>query len=991
MPRREILTPFQRVQLLAFPDDEGELIRRYTLTKADLAFVRQHRGDHNRLGIAVQMCSLRFPGRVLGENERPHDRLLNLVATQLGISIVAWDLYAQRDETRREHLLELLSRLGLEQFGTKHYRAISAWLESTALQTTQGIVLAQTVIDELRRRLVVLPSLTVIERLCAEVATRAERKIFALLNADLTARQRTELDRLLELRESSPYSILAWLRLPPGAPTAKAILAHIERLRAIRNLDLSAEISRKVHQNRLLQLAREGGQTAVYQLKEYEPDRRHATLVALMIETAATLTDEALDLHDRLIGSFFTKSKNKYERTFAEQGQAINDKVRLYAKVGGALVAAREQGRDPFVAIEAVISWEQFSASVHEAEQLARDEDFDPFSLLTEHYPQLRRYGPTLLETFEFHPAPVARELIEAVDLLRQMHREGSRKVPSNAPTGFIRKRWKSFVFTAEGIDRRFYELCVMAELKNAMRSGDVSVSGSRQFRAFEEYLMPHAEFNERFKDGSLHFTVSTSAADYLDSRLSLLRQSLDQTNSLAAQGQLPDAELSDSGLKINPLDSNVPKEADALSEDLYGLLPHLKITDLLLEVNRWTDLTRYFVHLKTGEPAKEPALLLTAILADATNMGLTKMAESCPGMSLSKLSWLVAWHIRDEPYSKALAEIVNYQHRVLFATHWGQGKTSSSDGQRYRAGSRGEAAGQVNLKYGNDPGVTFYTHVSDQYAPFHTKVINAAVRDATHVLDGLLYHESDLRIEEHYTDTAGFTDHVFALCHLLGFHFAPRIRDLEDKRLYMPGKLDQWPSLNPLIGGSINTKLIERQLGEILRLAASIQQGTVTASLILRKLGSYPRQNSLALALREIGRIERTLFTLAWIEDPSLRRRVTAGLNKGEARNSLARAVFFNRLGEIRDRSFENQRYRASGLNLVVAAITLWNTVYLERAAEELVRSRTVDRALFKHVSPLGWEHISLTGDYIWHTNKRVAKGGFRPLRTAKTIFTAP
>ena len=96
-----------------------------------------------------------------------------------------------------------------------------------------------------------------------------------------------------------------------------------------------------------------------------------------------------------------------------------------------------------------------------------------------------------------------------------------------------------------------------------------------------------------------------------------------------------------------------------------------------------------------------------------------------------------------------------------------------------------------------------------------------------------------------------------------------------------------------------------------------SIQQGTVTASLILRKLGSYPRQNSLALALREICRMERTLFTLAWIEDPSLRRRVTAGLNKGEARNSLARAVFFNRLGEIRDRSFENQRYRASGLNL--------------------------------------------------------------------------
>ena len=102
------------------------------------------------------------------------------------------------------------------------------------------------------------------------------------------------------------------------------------------------------------------------------------------------------------------------------------------------------------------------------------------------------------------------------------------------------------------------------------------------------------------------------------------------------------------------------------------------------------------------------------------------------------------------------------------------------------------------------------------------------------------------------------------------------------------------------------------------------LYRGTVTASLILRKLGSYPRQNSLALALRELGRMERTLYTLAWLEDPTLRRRVTASLNKGEARNSLARAIFFNRLGEIRDRSFENQRHRASGLNLVTAAITL-------------------------------------------------------------------
>jgi TnpA family transposase len=166
------------------------------------------------------------------------------------------------------------------------------------------------------------------------------------------------------------------------------------------------------------------------------------------------------------------------------------------------------------------------------------------------------------------------------------------------------------------------------------------------------------------------------------------------------------------------------------------------------------------------------------------------------------------------------------------------------------------------------------------------------------------------------------------------------------------------------------------------LRLATSIKHGTVTASLILRKLSAYPRQNGLALALREIGRIERTIFTLKWLQEPALRRRVSAGLNKGEARNALARAIFFHRLGEIRDRSFENQRNRASSLNLVTAAIVLWNTVYLERAIAALSRDRPIDDALLASVGPLGWNHINLTGDYRWQGDKRVANGQFRPLR---------
>ena len=203
-------------------------------------------------------------------------------------------------------------------------------------------------------------------------------------------------------------------------------------------------------------------------------------------------------------------------------------------------------------------------------------------------------------------------------------------------------------------------------------------------------------------------------------------------------------------------------------------------------------------------------------------------------------------------------------------------------------------------------------------------------------------------------------------MTHLLGFRFAPRIRDLGDKRLYTIEKPACYPELTPLIGGAIKIRQIASHWDDILRLASSIRVGTVSASLILGKLTTYPRQNGLAWALRELGRIEKTLFTLEWLQDPELRRRVNVELNKGEARNALAKAVFFNRLGEVRDRSYEDQRYRANGLNLVVAAITLWNTAYLERAVEELRRQglEVADDAL-EHLSPLGWEHIALTGEY--------------------------
>jgi hypothetical protein len=386
---------------------------------------------------------------------------------------------------------------------------------------------------------------------------------------------------------------------------------HIERLQAIRGLGLPPDIGHSVRQNRPLRLAREGGQTAVYHLEEYETDRRHATLVAILLDIAATLTDEILNLHDRLIGSFFTKARHKYEKRFAAEGKAVNDKVRLYAKVGAALISAKEAGADPFQAIEAIVPWETFMASVHEAEQLARDAEFDSTALLVDHYTQLRRYSPTFLDTFDFRAASARQDLMDAIDALREMNHNDVRKVPADAPTAFVKSRWGRFVFKDGGIDRRFYELAAMSELKNALRSGDVSVAGSRQFKDFDEYLMPRATFDDEHQGKRLGLAVNTSAVAYLDERFARLREALDETARLAATGELPDVELNDKGLRISPLDDATPAAADVLTQQAYDLMPRVKITDLLLEVDRWTDFTRHFTHLKSDSEPPDRTLLL--------------------------------------------------------------------------------------------------------------------------------------------------------------------------------------------------------------------------------------------------------------------------------------------------------------------------------------------------------------------------------------------
>ena len=987
MPRRELLTEPQRLAFTLPATDEREMVRHYTLSGEDRTLIDRRRGNPNRLGFALMLGYLRFPGRPLQQGEQPPTAMLAFVADQLGLDPASFGDCAERDQTRRAHLAEIQSTLGYRLFDRTMYRDIAGWLLPTALATERGVTLTSVALEELRARRIIIPMLPVIERLCGEVRYRAQRQLWRALTAGLSDTQCGALDNLLAIRPGGGQSTLAWLRQTAYGATPGNFPKLIDRLRIVREVGIDSERASRIHQNHWLKLAREGGQSTVQHLAELEPLRRRATLTALVLELTATLTDEALHMFEHLIGSMFSKSKRRHADQFHDSGKAINEKVRLYARIGQALIEARATGGDAFAAIDAVLPWSRFESTVAEAQELAQPEEFDFLGLLDDRYGSVRKFAPLLLAEFEFRAAPAAAELLRGVEVLRELNASGKRLLPQDAPTAFVKPRWKTHVFEADGtVNRHFYELCVLSELRDKLRSGDVWVQGSREYRDFETYLIPTEAF-ETLQKGPLPLEIETDLAAYLGDRSQTLQVKMNEVAEKARRNALPDVTIEAGNLRITPLKKNTPASAVEFAEQAYRLMPHVKITELLAEVDGWTKLADRFVHLRTLAPPIHRQALLTAVLADGINLGLTRMAEACRTTSWRQLTWTADWHIRDECYAQALATLIDAQHSQPLAAHWGSGNTSSSDAQFFRAGGRGEVRGYANLHYGQEPGVKFYTHLSDQFGPFHTKVLAATDHEAPHVLDGLLYHESSLVIDEHYTDTGGFSDHIFAVCHLFGLRYAPRIRDLKDKRLYTIPGVAVPPELTPLVAGPVNLKAISDHWQDILRFATSIRTGVATASVILRKLAAYPRQNGLSHALRELGKLERTLFTLDWMQDPDLRRRSHVGLNKGEQQNALRRAVFFNRLGEIRDRSYENQRYRASGLNLVVAAIILWNTIYLQRAVDHLrgmgIKPMPEDLV---HLSPLGWEHINLTGDYHWEADQTIGPDRFRPLRIRST-----
>ena len=217
---------------------------------------------------------------------------------------------------------------------------------------------------------------------------------------------------------------------------------------------------------------------------------------------------------------------------------------------------------------------------------------FDYLGLPSNNYSQLRRYTPAFLDAFEFRAAPAAQKILDGVEMLKRLSASKARSVPDDAPTDLSAVAGRLTCLPEADLDRRYYELCTLTELRNALRSGDIW-RWQPAIQRFEDYLLPTAVFEALLRSDSLPLVIAGNFDRYWTERETLLRRELQKVDGLARH-ELPDADFVDGVLKVTPLTGAVPEEAEALMRQAYALLPHVKVTDLLLEVDvdRWTSFT---------------------------------------------------------------------------------------------------------------------------------------------------------------------------------------------------------------------------------------------------------------------------------------------------------------------------------------------------------------------------------------------------------------
>jgi TnpA family transposase len=945
---------------------DEEMARDWTLSESDLKQISTVNNLY-RLYFAIQLCSIRLQGGFLASPSELSPRLINYLSSQLDLPLTFFVNEPTRRATRSKQHGQILTYLGFKKYDRETNIILKNWIVEKAEQGLLPKDILKQSEEFLVWQKVVLPSRKMLERQVGSLCAKVHSKIFETIYERIPLSLKRSLNEIL-VSEDNQVSFFSLLKESPPAAKISSLKTYLERYKKLEEITLEHFDSSSFNSTFTDYLFGLAKYYNAADLKRFNKQKRLSLLICFLLEARKQLLDNIIKMHDQFMIDLSRRTRNRYEKKHKQLRRKNKQAVDVLLKTSGILLnwqAGFPLHREDVFEIVDEDKLRDSVADLYEFKYLSERGYAD---LLISHYPSLRKYFSDFIR-LPFEAEAGSEELIKAIEIIRRLDSRKSSGLPADAPVSFVPKELEPALKTKTGkLNRNAWEMGLALAIKENMRSGNLFIPKSKQYISFWKMLLekrfwekdkeqvydrlkqPLPEESSEFIRANFHHAIKESESKFSDDNFAHIKE---------GKLKLSQDKKSDAAIQTKKLQAIISSG-----------LPLIRIENLLMEVDTEIGFTRHFTPLQKyqNRPENFYKTLISSILSQATNLGIVAMSASVEDVSIDMLRYVLNGYIREETLTNANAEIVNHHHRLPISQFHGTGEMSSSDGQRFRLRADSLLASYYPRYYGYyDKAIGIYTHVSDQYSVFNTKVISCSPREALYVLDGLLENNTILQPKAHTTDTHGYTEIIFALCNLLGFYFMPRIRDLKKQQLYKPDKNIAADIFSPLLKKSVNLNLIAEQWDAMIRVTISLKNKTVPAHLIVERLTNSSPSDRLSRALTDFGRLIKTQYILRYISDPELRRTVRIQLNKGEYRHKLPRWIFFANQGIFNTSDFEEIMNKASCLSLVSNCILYWNTKKIGKIIDQLTKQgEEIDEEILARISLLPYKHVLPQGTYF-------------------------
>ena len=831
-----------------------------------------------------------------------------------------------------------------------------------------------------------LPAFSVLERICQAARAEVNTRYYDQLCGFLESESRQCINDIL--RSSTGLNGFGWstLKNEPKRPTPRNIHAYIQYLEWLTSLQTLLPTDLGLPPVKHQQFINEAKALDYAELMKLKLNKRFALVIVLIRHQYAQTLDNAADIFIKLLLKMDRSAQKLLEKYLADHQKqtdylisVLSGTVKVYLNKPDSVTAF-----DPMLGKNS----EQLLQMCEHYMAFAGN-NYLPF--MVQLYKKQRSTLFRTIEILNLASATEDKDLLNAFQFILKHKKRRTEFLsiqsdPNDSSSKnvinirWIRENWWKLVTgkstksaQVTEVNKTCFELCVFERIAEELSTGDLFIPYSETFDDYREQMITWEEYEEQLP--TYCEEVGLVAGDIEFTRaLKITMEECCQS----ADSRFPDDELvriENGNLIIGKPKPDQPSpEIEEIGALLRDRLEKINVLDVIINVEKWLNLNKHFGPLSGFESRiSDPVLrFVLTIFCYGTNIGPTETVRSVQGVSRKQVAWLNLKRTTEARLDKAIAKINSEYKKYRLIECWGSGNSVSADGKLWDL-YEDNLLSEYHIRYGSYGGIAYY-HVSDTYIALFSRFIPCGVYEAIYILDGLLNDESDFNPDTVHGDTQAQSTPVFGLAYLLGIKLMPRIRNIKDLSFYKPDRTMVLKHIQSLFKDPIKWDLIEKHYADMLRTAMSVKAGKITASTILRRFGTKNRKNKLYFALRELGRVVRTMFLLEYITDIDLRKTIQAATCKSEEFNEFARWLFFANGGKI-PANLKHEQSKIVKYNHLLANFAILYNVNAMTEVFNQMRSEghNITRDHMAAFSPYHTEHLGRLGSFELDLTKQV------------------